>query len=136
MPAASHAAAADITTREHTSNDTLLTLGPYAFNGGKTLNLSVGIGSSAFRGPNDPPNVIWTLGDRGPNFTCGEAKNFAGVTPSSCGDVKNGRVYPMPSYTPSIYRVILLDDGSNVIGLETMRSLLERYPASAGETAQ
>ena len=29
--------------------------------------------------------------------------------------------------------VILLDDGSNVIGLETMRSLLERYPATAGE---
>ena len=30
--------------------------------------------------------------------------------------------------------VILLDDGSNVIGLESMRSLLSRYPAEAGET--
>lgn len=29
--------------------------------------------------------------------------------------------------------VILLDDGSNVIGLETMRALLERYPAEAGQ---
>ena len=29
--------------------------------------------------------------------------------------------------------VILLDDGSNVIGLETMRSLLDRYPATAGQ---
>lgn len=29
--------------------------------------------------------------------------------------------------------VILLDDGSNVIGLESMRSLLLRYPAEAGE---
>lgn len=29
--------------------------------------------------------------------------------------------------------VILLDDGSNVIGLETMRSLLARYPAEAGQ---
>jgi len=29
--------------------------------------------------------------------------------------------------------VILLDDGSNVIGLESMRSLLARYPAEAGE---
>jgi hypothetical protein len=28
--------------------------------------------------------------------------------------------------------VILLDDGSNVIGLETMRALLARYPAEAG----
>lgn len=31
--------------------------------------------------------------------------------------------------------VILLDDGSNVIGLETMRSLLQRYPADVGEAA-
>ena len=31
--------------------------------------------------------------------------------------------------------VILLDDGSNVIGLETMRNLLQRYPATAGESA-
>jgi len=31
--------------------------------------------------------------------------------------------------------VILLDDGSNVIGLESMRALLTRYPATAGEAA-
>jgi hypothetical protein len=30
--------------------------------------------------------------------------------------------------------VILLDDGSNVIGLESVRSLLARYPATAGQT--
>jgi len=109
---ASYAAAANITIREYVSNDTLLTLGTHAFEGGKTLNLTVGIGSGAFRGPNDPPNAIWTLGDRGPNFTCGEARNVTGVTPAACGEVKNGRVYPAPSYAPSIYRVILLDDGT------------------------
>jgi len=109
---ASYAAAADVTIREHLSNDTLLTLGTYSFEGGKTLNLTVGIGSGAFRGPNDPPNVIWTVGDRGPNFTCGEAKNVSGVTPKTCGEVKNGRVYPVPAYSPSIYRVVLLDDGT------------------------
>ena len=108
----SSTAAAQITIREHLSDDTLLTLGTYVFEGGKTLNLTVGIGSGAFRGPNDPPNMIWTLGDRGPNFTCGEAKNFAGVTPATCSEVRNGRVYPVPGYTPSIYRVILLDDGT------------------------
>ena len=32
--------------------------------------------------------------------------------------------------------VILLDDGSNVIGLESMRSLLDRYPAEAGLTPE
>ena len=108
----SSTAAAQITIREHLSDDTLLTLGTYVFEGGKTLNLTVGIGSGAFRGPNDPPNMIWTLGDRGPNFTCGEAKNFAGVTPATCSEVRNGRVYPVPGYTPSIYRVILIDDGT------------------------
>jgi hypothetical protein len=31
-------------------------------------------------------------------------------------------------------QMIILDDGSNVIGLDTVRYLLERYPASAGLT--
>lgn len=109
---ASNAAAAEITIREHLSNDTLLTLGSYAFEGGKTLNLTVGIGSGAFRGANDPASVFWSLGDRGPNFTCGEAKNVAGVAPKTCSEVRNGRVYPVPAYSPSIYRVMLLDDGT------------------------
>jgi hypothetical protein len=105
------AVAAEITIREHRSDDTLLMLRPYSFEAGKTLDLTVGIGSGAFRGPNDPPNTIWTVGDRGPNFTCGEAKSVAGVVPPACGEVKNGRIYPLPGYAPSIYRVLLLDDG-------------------------
>jgi hypothetical protein len=102
---------ADVTTRIYTSDDTLLRLGSFSFDGGKTLNLSVGIGSGAFRHPNDPRDVIWTLGDRGPNIACGDMKEQAG-TQLTCGQVKNGRVYPAPSYTPSIYRVLLLDDGT------------------------
>jgi hypothetical protein len=102
---------ADVTTRIYTSDDTMLRLGSFSFEGGKTLNLSVGIGSGAFRHPNDPPNVIWTLGDRGPNIACSDMKEQAG-TELTCGQVKNGRVYPTPSYTPSIYRVLLLDDGT------------------------
>jgi hypothetical protein len=108
-----HAAAADVAVREYRSEDTLLTLGSYTFEGGKTLNLTVGIGSGAFRHPADPPNVMWTLGDRGPNFTCGEAKAITGVEIANCADAKPpGRVYLAPSYTPSIYRVMLLDDGT------------------------
>ena len=75
---ASYATAADITIREHLSDDTLLTLGSYGFDGGRTLDLTVGIGSGAFRAAGDPPNMIWTVGDRGPNFTCGEAKTSQG----------------------------------------------------------
>jgi hypothetical protein len=105
------ASAADVTVRTYSSDDTLLRIGPYAFAGGKTLDLSVGIGSSAFRRPDDPPNVIWTLGDRGPNIECKDMKAVAGVD-LGCGEIKNSRVYPTPSYAPSIYRVMLLDDGS------------------------
>jgi hypothetical protein len=105
------AAADGISVRIYRSDDTLLRIGPYPFTGGKTLDLTVGIGSSAFRRPDDPPNVIWTLGDRGPNVECKDMKKVTGVE-LTCGEVKNGRVYPAPSYSPSIYRVMLLDDGS------------------------
>jgi len=105
------AAAGDVTIRNYLSDDTLLRIGPYTAEGGKTLNLTVGIGSSAFRRPDDPPNMMWTLGDRGPNIACSDMKETMGVE-LTCREVKNGRIYPTPSYTPSIYRVMLLDDGT------------------------
>jgi hypothetical protein len=105
------ARAGEITVRNHLSEDTLLRIGLFAFPGGKALNLTVGIGSSAFRHPSDPPNVLWTLGDRGPNIECKDMMEVAGVE-LGCRDIKGSRVYPAPSYAPSIYRVMLLDDGS------------------------
>ncbi len=68
------AAADDIQAKFYTSDDTLLRIGQFTFEGGKTLNLTVGIGSGAWRGPKDPANVIWTVGDRGPNIACSEIK--------------------------------------------------------------
>lgn len=110
---AGQAAAAEVTIREYRSDDTLLTLGSTTFENGKTLTLTVGIGSAAFRHPNDPPNVMWTLGDRGPNFACSEAKSVMDGEIAGCRDAKPpGRVYLTPSYTPSIYRVMLMDDGT------------------------
>jgi len=106
------AAANDIQAKYHYSDDTLLRLGQFTFEGGKTLNLTVGIGSGAWRGPGDPPNVIWTVGDRGPNIACSEMKSIAGTGFAPCKGVRNGRVYPTPSYAPSIYRVMLNDDGT------------------------
>ncbi len=106
------AAAADIQARYYRSDDTLLRLGTFSFEGGKTLKLSVGIGSGATRNPSDPPNVVFTIGDRGPNIACSDMKKVAGVTLAACKEVKHGRVYPTPSYTPSIYRVMLMADGT------------------------
>jgi hypothetical protein len=105
------AIASDITTREHRSDDTLLMMGRYRFDNGRTLNLSVGIGSGAFRHPDDPPNVFWTVGDRGPNIACGEFKQIAQMELPACRETRNGRIYLTPSYAPSIYRVLLTDAG-------------------------
>ena len=74
----------------------------------------VGIGSGAFRHPADPANVFWTVGDRGPNIACNEMKSIAGVDFAPCKGVRNGRVYPTPSYAPSIYRLLLTDEGFRV----------------------
>lgn len=106
------AAASDISTRDYRSDDTLLQMGPYRFDNGRIVNLSVGIGSGAFRHPDDPPNVIWTVGDRGPNIACGEFKQIAQMELPACRDTKNGRIYLTSSYAPSIYRVLLLDNGT------------------------
>lgn len=75
---------------------------------GKTANYTLGIGSGAFRHPTDPANVIWTVGDRGPNFTCSEGEPLVGKElADTCKKQKNGRIYPTPDYTPSIYKVEL-----------------------------
>ena len=118
------ARAGEITVRNHLSEDTLLRIGLFAFPGGKALNLTVGIGSSAFRHPSDPPNVLWTLGDRGPNIACDEMKAIAGVEPAACGEVRGGRVYPTPSYTPSIYRVLLMDGADRKVVFQGVHQMM------------
>ncbi len=75
---------------------------------GKRLEHTLGIGSAAARHRTDPPDVVWTAGDRGPNMTCSEAPAIVGEDIAAmCRKLSNGRIYPTPSYTPSIYRVVL-----------------------------
>jgi hypothetical protein len=96
-------------------------MAPIAMPGGKVLNYTIGIGSGAFRHPGDPANVIWTVGDRGPNMTCSEAgKLLSKEIAEKCEKVKAGRVYPAPSYTPSIYKVELDRAGKSFRILETI----------------
>ena len=73
--------------------------------------------------------MLWTLGDRGPNIECKDMKEIAG-TELGCKEIKNSRVYPTPSYTPSIYRVMVLDDGSfRVTDVITLKDR-DGYPLS------
>ena len=138
------AAAAAIAVQYYASDDTLLRMGSYTFEGGKTLTLTVGIGSGAFRHASDPPHVLWTIGDRGPNIACDEMPAIAGVALDACRQVRNGRVYPTPSYAPSIYRVLLLPAGTfrvtDVITLKDragrpLSGLLNPLQTAATETA-
>ena len=71
-------------------------------------------------------------------------KHIAGVEPGACGEVRNGRVYPTPAYAPSIYRVLLLEDGTfrvtDVLTLKDrdgspLSGLLNPLQTAATETA-
>ena len=89
-----------------TSKDPKLAWKSVELPGGKTATYTLGIGSGAYRHPSDPPNVIWTVGDRGPNMTCGDAAKLIGKeVADACRKLKAGRVYPTPEYAPSIYKV-------------------------------
>ncbi|MFO1069925.1 MAG: esterase-like activity of phytase family protein [Geminicoccaceae bacterium] len=109
-------AVADPILTVYPSADPKLALGQVAFDGGKTLDLTVGIGSGAFRRADRPANQFVTVSDRGPNFTCGDAKDIIGIDGKTfCGDVKQGRIYPMPDYSPAIYRIEVGDKGFTVL---------------------
>lgn len=113
LPAmAAIAASSDLSLRDHSSDDTLLQMKRFRFDNGRSVDLSVGIGSGAFRHPDDPPDVFWSIGDRGPNLTCGDLKRLAHADLPACRETRNARFFLTPSYAPSIYRVLLRDDGT------------------------
>jgi hypothetical protein len=88
------------------SEDSRLSLGSVSFEGGRTLELSHGIGNAGFRRADQPDGEFILVSDRGPNFTCGDAEDVAGIGGNVlCGEVNQGRIYPKPDYSPSIYRV-------------------------------
>ncbi|MCS6779909.1 MAG: esterase-like activity of phytase family protein [Geminicoccaceae bacterium] len=100
----------------YTSEDPALRLGSVAFEGGKTLELAVGIGSAAFRRPDAPDGVFVTLSDRGPNFPCADAKEIVGVEGDKlCAGIKGGRIYPLPDYSPTIYRIEVKEGGFRIL---------------------
>ena len=91
-----------------TSEDPQLAWKTVTLPNGKPTSFTLGIGSGAFRHRSDAANVIWTVGDRGPNMTCAEAEDLIGKdVADGCRKHANGRIYPTPDYTPSIYKVEL-----------------------------
>lgn len=64
--------------------------------------IKFGIGSSLTHVPGDPDNVFYTTADRGPN---GEIDV----------DGKTRRTFPLPNYTPSIYKIQLEQGKINIL---------------------
>jgi hypothetical protein len=103
------------------SRDPTLLMPPVTLPSGKVVRYTLGIGSGAFRHSSDPTDVIWTVGDRGPNMTCTEAARLIGPeTKVPCEKVKAGRIYPTPGYAPSIYKVQLDRANGSFHVLETI----------------
>jgi hypothetical protein len=118
--------------------DPELLLGSYTHPaGGTTLDLRVGIGSGAYRGPfdlfpsaiwdfiarllhrkNPVVDAFWMVSDRGPNFQCEEAELVIALDAETACPAEGtvgagvGRIYPRPDYSPSIFRVHLLRNGT------------------------
>lgn len=90
------------------ASESQLALGSYAVPDGRTLELSVGIGSSLYHVPGDAPDRFWALSDRGPNIACGDVEDVMGVDPKRfCAGIKQGRVYPRPDFAPAIFELHL-----------------------------
>ncbi len=108
-------ARADDAVRVLESMDAKLQLGKVEFAGGKTLDLTIGIGSALFHMPGDPKDEFWALTDRGPNIDCSASDTIVGIpTAQACNGDDKAKLFPRPDFVPSIVKVKLNDDGTFV----------------------
>lgn len=93
------------------TSETPLSLGRFDFAGGKSLALSIGIGSAAHHRPGDPAEIVYALSDRGPNIACSEVREITGLPRERiCAADRDGRIYPLPDYAPTLYGLRLLPE--------------------------
>jgi hypothetical protein len=93
------------------------------FDNGQNLSLDVGIGSGAFHHPYAPFDVIYTITDRGPNIPCDESADIIGIADFCVnnGQVdEDGKIFPLPEFTPTIYSLRLKAESS---GYEVLQAL-------------
>lgn len=108
-------ARADGTVKVLESMDAKLQLGKVEFAGGKTLDLTIGIGSALFHMPGDPADEFYALTDRGPNIDCSASEKITGIpTDKACAGDDKAKLFPRPDFVPSIVKVKLNDDGTFV----------------------
>ncbi|WP_129141116.1 esterase-like activity of phytase family protein [Modicisalibacter coralii] len=85
-------------------------LGDIAFDNGKTLALTLGYASSATHRDGDPADLVYALTDRGPNIHCDDSGKVVGVADFCKGPQgvdNDGKIFPMPGFTPQITAIRL-----------------------------
>jgi hypothetical protein len=108
-------ARADEAVKVLESMDAKLQLGKVEFAGGKTLDLTIGIGSALFHMPGDPADEFYALTDRGPNIDCSASEKITGIpTAGACNGDDKAKLFPRPDFVPSIVKVKLNEDGTFV----------------------
>ncbi len=106
-------ARADEAVKVLESMDAKLQLGQVEFAGGRTLDLTIGIGSALFHMPGDPKDEFYALTDRGPNIDCSASEKITGIpTAQACNGDDKAKLFPRPDFVPSIVKVKLNDDGT------------------------
>lgn len=95
-------------------NDINVSLGSVTFPNGKVLNANWGFGSAAAHKYGDDANTFYTLTDRGVNIKCKDAKDIIGLDyKKMCKGDKDGKIFPFPSFTPTIVK--WEKDGTNLV---------------------
>ncbi|MFN0191953.1 MAG: esterase-like activity of phytase family protein [Aestuariivirga sp.] len=98
-----------------------LPLPAITYTGDKTLQLNLGIGSAAWRDPKDPPGVIWTITDRGPNLDCAGIDEITGLGMEKlCNGDEKAKNFPLPDFAPAIAKI--------EISTDNIAKLLETIP--------
>jgi secreted PhoX family phosphatase len=87
------------------------------FDNNKTLDFTIGYGSSAYHAQNDPINIVYALSDRGVNIDCEDDEDILGK--DYCDE---GKIFPVADFGPRIYKMEIdtLSPSNKVQVLETI----------------
>lgn len=97
-------------------NDVSFTLGSVTFANGFELNATWGLGSAAAHKMGDDNQTFYTLTDRGVNIKCKDDEDIIGM--DICDD---GKIFPFPSFTPTIVKYTLHGDSVEVTQLIVLK---------------
>jgi hypothetical protein len=75
------------------------------------LRITLGLGSGLARRANDPPGVVWAIGDRGPNIKVGPAIETHGLADlANLRDLDGAKIMPRPAIGPMLAQLRIEGD--------------------------